>query len=138
MEITKASLNDLAYRFKGAAIEVHKSLGPGLLEIVYHQCLKHELKLRNIAFVSEKEIPVNYKGIDALTGLRCDFVIENSLVIELKSVVEIIPVHGAQLLTYMKLIKVPRGILLNFNVSNLFNEGHKTFVNEYYTNLKEK
>ncbi len=137
MEITKSILKDITYQFNGAAIEVHKTLGPGLLESVYHQCLTHELKLRNINFMSEIPISVKYKDIELMTNLRCDLLIENCLAIELKAVEATLPIHEAQLLTYMKLIKAPKGILMNFNVSNLFHEGQKTLVNEYFTSLKE-
>ena len=137
MKITKTTLKELTYLFNGAAIEVHKTLGPGLLESIYHQCLKHELKLRNINFISEMSVSLKYKEMELATDLRCDLLIENCLVIELKAVEATLPIHEAQLLTYMKLIKAPKGILMNFNVSNLFHEGQKTFVNEYFTNLRE-
>jgi len=132
---TRSSIKDLTYQINGAAIEVHKALGPGLLENVYHQCLKHELQLREIKFVSEMSVSVEYKDIEVETNLRCDFFIENSIVVELKSVAEILPVHEAQLLTYMKLLNAPKGILLNFNCYNLYNDGQKTFVNEYFRML---
>lgn len=132
MIVTRSSLKDLVYQVNGAAIEVHKQLGPGLLENVYHQCLKKELELKKINFSSEFQIPLNYKGYELESKLRCDLLIENSLVVELKSVVEINPIFEAQLLTYMNLLKVPIGLLINFNVKNIFYEGQKTMVNEYY------
>lgn len=137
MEITKTYLLDLIYKVNGAAIEVHKTLGPGLLESVYHKCLAKELSLRNIKYVSEYKIPYSYKGVDLDIELRCDFIIENILVVELKAVEYILPVHEAQLLTYMKLLDVPKGVLLNFNVTNLFKEGQSTFVNELFRDLPE-
>jgi len=133
--INKAYLNELTYKINGAAIEVHKELGPGLLESVYQQCLAHELNNRNIEFQTEKTIPINFKGLDLTTNLRCDLIVENSICIELKAVKDILPVHEAQLLSYMKLLKIPKGILYNFNVYNLYNEGQKTFVNEHFANL---
>jgi len=132
MNTRKAFLKELTYKINGATIEVHKELGPGLLESVYHQCLIHELKNRNIYFQSERFIEVNYKGLNLDTNLRCDLLVEKSICIELKAVKEILPVHEAQILSYMKLLKVPKGILYNFNVYNLFNEGQKTFVNEFF------
>ena len=132
MNTRKAFLKELTYKIKGAAIEVHKELGPGLLESVYHQCLIHELKNRNINFQTEKLIEVNYKGLNLDTNLRCDILVENSICVELKAVKEMLPVHDAQILSYMKLLKVPKGILYNFNVYNLFNQGQKTFVNEFF------
>jgi GxxExxY protein len=135
--MTRSSLKDLVYQVNGAAIEVHKNIGAGLLENVYHQCLKKELELRKISFSSELQIPLNYKGFELESKLRCDLLIENSLVVELKSVTEINPVFEAQLLTYMNLLKVPIGLLINFNVKNIFYEGQKTMVNEYYRMLED-
>lgn len=137
MEITKSYLLDLVYRINGAAIEVHKTLGPGLLESVYHKCLAKELTLRNIKYVSEFKIPYSYKGVDLDIDMRCDFLIENFIVVELKAVDHILPIHEAQLLTYMKLLKVPKGVLINFNVANLFYGGQSTFVNKLYNYLSE-
>ncbi len=133
MNTRKDFLKELTYKINGAAIEVHKELGPGLLESVYHQCLIHELKNQNIYFQTEKLIEVNYKGLNLDTNLRCDILVENSICVELKAVKEILPVHDAQVLSYMKLLKVPKGILFNFNVYNLFNQGQKTLVNEFFT-----
>ena len=137
MNITKSYLKDLIYKVNGAAIEVHKSLGPGLLESVYHKCIKHELKARGIKFQSELLVPVNYKGLEIDAELRCDLFVENVLPVELKATEGIIPVHEAQIMTYMKLLEAPEGLLLNFNVTNLFKEGQRTYVNELYRNLPE-
>ena len=137
MEITKTYLKDLIYKVNGAAIEVHKVLGPGLLESVYHKCLKHELKRRKIQFESELIVPINYKGLNLDAELRCDLFIENILPVELKAVEVILPVHKAQLMTYMKLLNVPEGLMINFNVENIFKNGQITFVNEIYRNLNE-
>ncbi len=109
--ITKTYLNNLIYEVIGAAIEVHKALGPGLLESVYHKCMKHELQLRGINFVSEKEVPIDYKGLEIETPLRCDLFVENILPVELKATEGFIPIHEAQVLTYMKLESVPKGYL---------------------------
>ena len=136
--MTKKELDELTYKIIGAAIEVHKALGPGLLESVYHKCLKQELTLRDLSFVSEFLVPVHYKGIDVDTELRCDFLVENKVVVELKAVEAIAPVFEAQVLTYMKLLEKPKGILINFYCTNLFKEGQKTFVNEYFRNLPEE
>lgn len=125
------------YQINGAAIEVHKALGPGLLESVYHKCLKNELTLRGIKFQSELLVPVNYKDIIIDTELRCDFFIEDILVVELKSVERVLPIHEAQVLTYMKLLKVPKGLMINFNSVHIFKEGQKTYVSELYRNLPD-
>ncbi|MGL2992889.1 GxxExxY protein [Flavobacterium sp. TSSA_36] len=137
MKITRTFLKELVYQVNGAAIEVHKSLGPGLLENIYHQCIKKELELREINYSSELQIPLTYKGFELESKLRCDLFIENSLVVELKSVVEINPIFDAQLLTYMNLLKAPMGLLINFGVKNIYYEGQKTMVNEYYRELDD-
>ncbi len=137
MVITKQYLKDIVYEVNGSAIEVHKSIGPGLLESVYHKCMKHELELRHINFKSELYVPVNYKGMDIYADLRCDFFIENCLVVELKATEKIIPIYVAQIITYMKLLKAPMGLMINFNCTNIFNEGQKTYVNELYRNLQD-
>jgi len=134
--MTKKYLDELTYKIIGAAIEVHKQLGPGLLESVYHKCLKRELMLREILYASELIVKVNYKGIELDTELRCDLLVEDAIVVELKAVDAIAPVHEAQLLTYMKLLEKPKGILINFNCYNLFDNGQKTFVNELFRNLE--
>lgn len=135
--ITKRYLDELTYEIIGCAIEVHKIMGRGLLETVYHQCLKEELLQRNIKFISEMKLPVLYKGKSLDIDFRCDLFIENSIVVELKSVKEIISIYDAQILTYMKLLQCPKGILINFNCSNIFQQGQKTFVNEYFSALPQ-
>ncbi len=137
MVITKQYLKDIVYEVNGSAIEVHKSIDPGLLESVYHKCMKHELELRHINFKSELYVPINYKGMDINADLRCDFFIENCLVVELKATEKIIPIYVAQIITYMKLLKAPMGLMINFNCTNIFNEGQKTYVNELYRNLQD-
>lgn len=136
--LTKKYLNDLTYEVIGAAIEVHKTIGPGLLEGVYHQCLMEELSQRDIHYQTELTVPVYYKGLELDADLRCDLYIENCLVVELKAVQEMSPVFEAQLLTYMNLLEAPKGILINFFCKNLFKEGQKTFVNEYFRNLSDE
>jgi GxxExxY protein len=137
MSITKKYLKDLIYNVNGAAIEIHKALGPGLLESVYHDCMKHELSLRNIQFKSESTVPVQYKTLKLDARLRCDLVVENILAVELKSVEGMIPLYDAQILTYMKLLHVPMGLLINFNSTHIFDHGQRTFVNELYRVLPE-
>ena len=110
-------------------------MGRGLLESVYHECLLEELNSRNILFRKELSIPVIYKSKQLNIDFRCDLFIEDCLVVELKSVQELTNVYEAQLLTYMKLLKAPKGILINFNCNNIFKEGQKTFVNEYFREL---
>lgn len=135
--ITKKHLDKLTYEIIGSAIEVHKSMGRGLLESVYHECLKEELIHRKINFLTEMAIPVKYRDKILDIDFRCDLFVEQCVVVELKSVQEITNVFEAQLLNYMKLLKAPKGILINFNCFNIFKEGQKTYVNEYFTNLPE-
>jgi GxxExxY protein len=133
--ITQKYLDELTYEIIGSAIEAHKTMGRGLLENIYHHCLIEELTVRKINFSTEMKIPVFYKDKELKIDFKCDLFIENCLVVELKSVSEINPVHKAQLLTYMKLLKSPKGILINFNCFNLFKEGQLTIVNEYFNQL---
>ena len=136
--MTQKYLDELTYEIVGSAIEVHKIMGRGLLESVYHACLKEELKHRKINFLSEMAIPIVYKGKLLETDFRCDLYIENSIVVELKAVFDIHPMFEAKLLNYMKLLKSPKGILINFNCFNIFKEGQKTYVNEYFKKLPKE
>jgi GxxExxY protein len=133
--LTKKYLNELEYQLTGAVIDVHKHLGPGLLESVYQKCLAHELRLRNIVFSSEYHIDVIYKEFHLDTALRVDFYLNNCIVIEVKAVDSILPIHEAQILTYMKLLKAPKGLLINFNCTNIIQTGKKSYVNEFYRDL---
>jgi len=135
--MTKSFIDKLTYDIIGAAIEVHRELGPGLLESVYQKILKYEFGLRNIDFRSQLEIPVTYKKWETNVGLRCDFYIKNCLVLEIKAVESILPIHKAQLLTYMKVLKAPKGILINFNCLNIFESGQKTFVSDHFRSLPD-
>lgn len=136
--MTQKYVDSLTYSIIGAAIEVHRVMGKGLLESFYHQCLKEELKLRNINFVSEMKIPIIYKEKELESDFRCDLFVENTIIVELKSTLSIHPIFEAKLLNYMNLIKSPKGILINFNCYNIFKEGQKTFVNDYYKNLPKE
>jgi GxxExxY protein len=102
-------------------MEVHKSLGPGLLESAYQACLCHELELRKVTFQKQIEVPITYKGINLDCGYRVDLIVAGKVVVELKSVQEILPVHEAQLLTYLQLTGLRIGLLINFNVAVLKN-----------------
>ena len=111
----------LSNRIIGLAIEVHRNLGPGLLESVYQQCLAYELSKANIKFEMEKTIPIKYKEVNIDCALRSDFIVENSIILELKTVDEILSIHEAQLLTYLKLTSLRLGLIMNFNVKLLKN-----------------
>jgi len=118
---------ELSSRVIGCAIEVHRFLGPGLLESTYEQCLAHELALNDIAFKLQHPLPVEYKGLQLDCGYRIDMLVEEKIILELKSVEEIHGIHQAQLLTYMKLSGIKQGYLVNFNVKRL-KDGLKSFV----------
>ncbi len=111
----------------GAAIEIHRHLGPGLLESAYEECLCHELQLRGLSFERQKPLPLEYKGIKLDCGYRIDIMVENKVILELKCVGSITPVHEAQLLTYLRLSGLKIGLILNFHVS-LMRDGVKRLV----------
>ena len=112
-------LADLTERIIGGALEVHKALGPGLLESAYEECLCHELHLRDIAFRRQVDVPVTYKGIHLSCGYRLDLLVDNGVIVELKAVERLLPVHEAQLITYLRLSGKKVGLLFNFNVAVL-------------------
>ena len=122
------NINDLTGAVIGAAIEVHKILGPGLLESVYEECLCHELDLREIPYERQKNLPIEYKGVTLDTKLRLDVLVDESVIVELKSREKLEPIHEAQLLTHLKLIDMKIGLLINFNVTVL-KEGIKRLAN---------
>ena len=119
--------NELSGKVIACAIEVHKNLGPGLLESTYQKCLAREFDLHGLNYVMEQVLPVNYKGEYIECGYRLDFVVERSLVLELKSVKDLLLIHEAQLMTYLKLSHIPIGLLINFN-SRTIKEGIRRFV----------
>lgn len=110
---------DLTKRIIGAAIEVHRQLGPGLLEAAYQACLEHEFQLQQIPFVREKPLPVTYKGVHVDCGYRPDFIVDDKVIVEIKAVETLASIHEAQLLTYLRLSGCKVGLLLNFNVKEL-------------------
>lgn len=110
------NLNLLSGRIIGACIEVHRYLGPGLLETVYQECLCKELQIRGIRFKCEMPIPIIYKGSECKSVLRADLVVENTILVELKSVKEMLPIYEAQVMSYLTLSNLPLGLLINFNV----------------------
>jgi len=133
--ITRQQLDDITYDVVGAAILIQKEIGRGLLESVYHECMKEELKFRHLNFLSEVNVPVMYRNKSLNANLRCDLFVENCLVVELKSVKEMHEVFQAQILTYMRLLQAPKGLLINFNSPNIVQKGQKTFINNYYDEL---
>jgi GxxExxY protein len=117
--MTQKYINDLAYNVVGCAIEVHKIMGPGLLESIYQKCMLKELSLNGIEARQQFRIPLIYKGEDLDSELIIDILVKDSLVVELKSVEKTLPIHKAQLLTYLKLTERPKGLLINFNTENI-------------------
>lgn len=138
MRITKKYVNELTYKVIGCAIEVHKYLGPGLLESVYEKCFLRELVLRGIAFKNQIWVPLEYKGLELDTELRLDVLIEDILCVELKAQEGLLPIHDAILLSYMQMLQKPKGILINFHCVNIFKEGQKTLVNNLFSLLPEE
>jgi len=124
------TLNEISRKIIGSAIKVHKKLGPGFLETVYQAALAYELKKDNIKFEKEKNLPAAYENIIIDIGFRCDFLIENSIIVECKSVKVITQIHEARLLNYLKITGLQLGLLINFNTMNLIN-GLKRIVNNF-------
>ena len=120
-------INDITKEIIGAAIEVHKTLGPGLLEKPYELCLIHELKLRGLKCESQKTVSIQYKGLVLDDSLKLDLVVENKVIVELKATKEILPVHRAQIMSYMKLSCINNGLIINFHVK-LLKDGIERFI----------
>lgn len=123
-------LNMLTEQLIGAGIDIHRELGPGLLESAYEECLCYELQQLGLRFVRQQPLPVVYKNVRLDCGYRMDLVVENSVILELKTVERLLPIHEAQLMTYLRLTGHPVGLLLNFTVP-LFTSGVKRIVNKY-------
>lgn len=122
-------LNELTERIIGAAIEVHRALGPGLLESAYEECLCHELSLRGVRFERQADLPVQYKGLRLDCGYRLDMLVDKAVAVEIKAVEALAPIHEAQLLTYLKIGGWHVGLLLNFNVPVLKNGLRRMVLN---------
>ncbi len=121
------NFENLSGQIIGAAIEVHRNLGPGLLESAYEECLAYELRQKKLSYERQKELPIVYKDLKLEYGYKLDLLVEDSIIVEIKSVEKIAPVHTAQILTYMRLANIKIGLLINFNVTVLKN-GIKRFV----------
>lgn len=119
MGLIEHPTNPTSEKVIGAAIEVHRLLGPGLLESSYHTCLCRELDLRSISHQSQVDLPLEYKGVLIAKGYVIDVLVEDSLIVEIKSVERLLPIHSSQLMTYMRLQNISSGLLINFNVRRL-------------------
>lgn len=128
---TKKKLNQLGYDVIGAAIEVHRQLGPGLLESVYEECLAEELSYRSFDVQRQVRFPLVYREKELKTPLIIDMIVDEMIVVELKAVKKVLPVHEAQLLSYMNLSKLPKGVLINFHTMNIVASA-KHMVNAYW------
>ncbi len=124
------NLNEITEKVIGACIEIHRQLGPGLLESAYEECLCYELAQSGLSFERQKPLLVVYKGVRLNCGYRVDIVVEEAVILELKTVEKLLPIHEAQLLTYLKLTGLTLGLLLNFSVP-VFKDGLKRIVNNY-------
>jgi len=133
--ITQKYINELTYKITGFAIEVHKELGPGLLESIYEKCLAHLLKQNGFEVSQQQIVPINFRGLKLNADLKLDLLVNKLIIVELKTVETILPIHEAQLLTYLKLLDKPKGLLVNFNCTNIWREGQKTFVTEKFREL---
>lgn len=138
MNITQKYLDELTYKIIGCAIEVHKEIGPGMLEKVYEKCFLIELALHGLSFKKQKRIVADYKGHEIETQLRYDVLVEDLILTELKSKETVPKVDYTILKTYMRMLSVPKGILINFNCNHIFSEGQKTIVNELYAALPKE
>src|SRR5438067_952027 len=127
------SVKELTYRVNGAAFAVHTALGPGLSERIYQEAMTRELRREGIAFAGEVPVRLTYRGEPLDASYRLDLVIEGQIVVEIKSVAAILPVHLAQLLNYLRLWNAPVGLLYNFNVVHLRDEGLRRVVNSFYS-----
>ena len=136
MLVTKKQVTQLSYDIAGYAIKVHKNLGPGLLESIYETCLKFELERNGYSVKQQVIADVVYDGLLMETTLKLDLLVNDLVVVELKTVEELKPVHQAQLLTYMKLLQKPQGLLINFFTDNII-KSMKPFVNEHFTSLPD-
>ena len=136
--ITQRYLDELTHSIFACAIEVHRHVGAGLLEKTYEKCFTHELSLRGIRYKTQQTVPLHYKGISFEEELRYDVLVEDLIVVELKSNEGILPIHRSIVLNYMSMLEKPKGIIINFNCSNIMKEGQKTLVNEIYRALPDQ
>ncbi len=135
--LTKKEVTQLSYEIIGFAIKVHKKLGPGLLESIYEECLKYELERNGYDVKQQLTVKIDYYDLETETDLRIDLLVNDCVIVELKTVDNFHPIHEAKLLSYMKLLERPQGLLINFNTTNI-TKSTKPFVNEYFTRLSDE
>jgi len=132
--MTKKEVTQLAYEITGFAIKVHKALGPGLLESIYEKCLKYELERNGYDVKQQLVVKIDYYDLEFESDLRIDLLVNDCVVVELKAIENLLPIHEAQLLTYMKLLQRPQGLLINFNTTNI-TKSMKPLVNDHFARL---
>lgn len=137
ISLTKKEVTQLSYEIIGFAIKVHKKLGPGLLESIYEECLKYELERNGYDVKQQLTVKIDYYDLETETDLRIDLLVNDCVIVELKTVDSFHPIHEAKLLSYMKLLERPQGLLINFNTTNI-TKSTKPFVNEYFSRLKDE
>lgn len=133
--VTQKYLNDLTYEIIGAAIEVHKDFGPGLLESVYEHCMLLSLQDKGLTVSRQQSLPLIYKGHKLDCIFRIDLMVEEMIIVEIKSIDYLTKLNEAQIMTYLKLLNKPKGIIINFNSLNIFKEGQRTIVTNLYSSL---
>jgi len=133
--LTQQYIDALSKDIIGCAIEIHKELGPGLLESAYEKCMIYLLRQKGYKVESQVALPIIFKDLLVENAYRLDLLVENLIIVELKSVEEVTDVHKAQILTYLNFMKKPKGILINFRCSNIFYKGQETFVTKEYSKL---
>ena len=136
IRLTKKEVTQLSYDIVGFAIKVHKKLGPGLLESVYEKCLKYELEKNGYDVKQQLIIKIDYDDLELESELRLDLLVNDCVVVELKTIDTFHPIHDAKILTYMNLLKRPQGLLINFNTTNI-TKSTKPFVNDYFQMLED-
>lgn len=132
----KGDVTQMSYEIVGSAIKVHKILGPGLLESVYEKCLKYELEQKGYQVLQQVRVPIRYEKIVIESELKIDLLVNDTIVVELKTVEKLLPVHEAQLLTYMRLLSKPQGLLINFYTDNI-TKSMKPLVNDFFNRLAD-
>ena len=134
--MTKKEITQLSYEIIGYAIKVHKKLGPGLLEKIYEECLKYELEKNGYKVKQQINIKIDYYDLELSNPLRLDLLVNDCVIVELKTVEKFHPIDEAKLLTYMKLLGIPQGLLINFNTTNI-TKSSKPLINEYFSRLAD-
>ena len=134
--MTKKEVTQLSYEIIGYAIKVHKKLGPGLLEKIYEECLKYEPEKNGHNVKQQISVAVNYYDLELPNPLRLDLLVDDCIIVELKTVEKFHPIDEAKLLTYMKLLSIPQGLLINFNTTNI-TKSYKPLINDYFSRLAD-